>query len=58
MLHRANKPIVLNSYIQILEELPEDGYKNGAIYQYHLEREDYWIKKLYYTIVNHKILSI
>ena len=35
--------------IQILEKLPGDGYKNGArdkaIYQYRLEREDYWIKK-------------
>ena len=36
--------------IQILEKLPGNGYKNGArdkaIYQYRLERQDYWIKKL------------
>ena len=36
--------------IQIIEKLPGNGYRNGAMdqkmLQFRLEREDYWIKKL------------
>ena len=62
-IHRKGKSgceIAINHYrnicknasfrIQILEKLPGNGYKNGAMdlemLEYRLQREDYWIKTL------------